>query len=77
MPDGNATIQQLVDDLVGRDPFRFGAEVDQHAVAHDGMRHDLDVFEADVCPAVGQRARLPPSTRAARRGRWRRTKRIS
>src|SRR5262245_36815358 len=40
--------QQLVDDLIGRDAFRFGAEVDEHAVPHDRMGYGFNVVEAHV-----------------------------
>src|SRR5205085_3841840 len=38
-------LEQVVDDLIRRDPFRLGAEVGEHAVAQHGMRERADVVE--------------------------------
>src|ERR1700722_7803620 len=51
-------LEELVDDLVGRDAFRFGPEVREHAVAKDRVRHRADVLEADVIAPVGERPGL-------------------
>ena len=59
--------QQLVDDRVGRDAFRLGAEVREHAVAQHRVRHRADVVEADVIAALGQRARLGAEHQVLRR----------
>src|SRR5580704_2804388 len=51
-------LEELVDDLVGGDAFRFGAEVREHPVAQDRVRHGANVLEADVIAPVGERAGL-------------------
>ena len=59
--------EQLVDDRVGRDAFRLGAEVREHAVPQHGMRQRADVLEAHVIAAARQRARLRAEHQILRR----------
>src|SRR4051812_11712368 len=61
--------KQLLDHLIGRDLLRFGVEVHEHAMAHDGLRERADVLEAHVEPPVHERARLSAEDEMLRRAR--------
>src|SRR5476651_679209 len=59
--------QQLVDDRIGRDAFRFRPEIREHAVAQHRMRHRPDVLEAHMVAAARQRARFGAEHQVLRR----------
>jgi hypothetical protein len=65
-PDFGSTVLSIVDQDVGRDAFRLGAEVRQHAVPEHRMREGLDVVEAHVVPALGQGLGLRPEDQVLR-----------
>src|SRR6185503_15589047 len=51
-------VEQAIDDRVGRHAFRLRMEVRDDAMPQDRVTQGADVFETDVIPAAGQRARL-------------------
>ncbi len=55
---GRGRFDQLLDDVVGGDPFGFGGEVEDDAVSEDRFGHRDNVVGADVCAAVEQRSCL-------------------
>src|SRR5439155_9140406 len=50
--------QQLVDNRIGADAFRFGAEIREHAVSQDRVRQRADVVEAHVVASARERTRF-------------------
>src|SRR5688572_28203240 len=51
-------LQEVIDQHVAGNALGLGAEVRQHAVAHDRMRQGFNVIETDVIAAARQCARL-------------------
>src|SRR5207237_9197639 len=47
-------LEQFVDDLVRRNPFRFRAKIGEHPVAQHRMRERADVIEAHVVAPARQ-----------------------
>ena len=51
-------LENLEQDLICRHAFRFGFEVQDHAMPHGGQEHAPHIFEADIVASVQQGADL-------------------
>src|SRR5438046_1878852 len=49
-------LQYLINDMIGGDALGFGFEIEDQAMAHGCRRGGLNIIEADVETALGERA---------------------
>src|SRR4051794_4172642 len=57
---GGGNVKQAIDNVVGRDSFAFGSEIQHQAVAQHRLGERLNILGGDVRATVQQRASFRP-----------------